>query len=237
MTIQQANEAIEKGENLEAIKILSTLLLKDKANIQLLALRGIAYRREKDYSKSLNDFSKAIEIQSSNADLYTEKAVSYFHQGKSFEALQEMNKAAELDPENPYRYSSRAYIKDSLKDLDGAIQDYEKAIELDPKDSVSMNNLGLLEEKRGRLDKAKEHFDKSDEIEGIDYSKYGASTEGGKSLSKKDAQKEVKNVEKIAVEEKEKNSVWRVIASVFTSKDQLKEFIQFLKGAFKKKKD
>ena len=167
-------------------------------------------------------------------------------------SLTNMNKAQELEPRNPYRYSSRAYIKDAIGDLEGAIADYKKCIELDPQDAVAHNNLGMLEEKLGRKKKADNHFKKADEISKDEKSPFFGkfNADGEQIMNQQEAQKEVQNVVKKAIEkeeaeknneqelkvqdtEEDKNSIGKVMLSVFKSKQEFKAFIQFIKNGFK----
>lgn len=254
MNIQEASSAFQKGNFKQSIAILTKLLEKESNKVQFIALRGLSFRKEKMYEDALKDFNKALTIEPNNADLHSEKGVTLFHMHNALEALTSMNKAVEIEPNNPYRYSSRAYIKDALKDIDGAIEDYHKAIELDPEDAIALNNLGMLEEKKGNIKKANQHFDDSDKIQGVDYSKIDFNKEaqknGGSSISKEDAKKEViglsqlqkksenetKTMDDVIVQEAPKKTAWQIIVDVFTKKDVFNEFLAFIGGLFKSKK-
>lgn len=254
---QQATKAIEEGNHTSAIELLSKIIDQDASMVRALGLRGISYRKNKNFEAAIQDFDAGLALSpdaSNKADLQSEKGVTLFHQQLTFEALQCMNTAVDLQPQNPYRYSSRAYIKDALKDLDGAIADYQKAIELDPEDAIALNNLGMLEEKKGNLKKAKQHFDKSDELEGVDLSKINldgeAQKNGGTSLNQTDGKKEVLNLSELRQKQNEQSSaekkqdvvikeapqktIWQIIKGVFTDKTQFQEFVRFVKGLFSK---
>ena len=201
---------------------------------------------------ALGDFQKALNLIPTNASVYSEIAVTQFHLKRLMASLTNMNKAQELEPRNPYRYSSRAYIKDAIGDLEGAIDDYKKCIELDPQDAVAHNNLGMLEEKLGRKQKADNHFKKADEISKDEKSPFFGkfNADGEQIMNQQEAQKEVHNVVKKAIEkeeveknneqelkiqdtEEDKKSIGKVMLSVFKSKQEFKAFIQFIKNGFK----
>jgi Tfp pilus assembly protein PilF len=243
MKLNDAKQAIKDGEFDQAVALLSAMVKEESGNYELFALRAMAYRKLHKFQLSIDDFDAALKIEPNNADLRSEKGVSLFHYKALDLALIEMNAAVELDPENPYRYSSRAYIKDALKDIDGAIADYQKTVEIDPDDAIALNNLGMLEEKKGNMSKAKKLFDHSDKLQDVDMGKITeeAVKNGGSSLSKNEAKKEVavaqKHQESKPAETVETvESTWTIIKQVFTNKEVLKEFITYIKGFFSKQK-
>lgn len=243
MKLNDAKQAIKDGEFDLAITLLSDLIKEHSNDYELFALRATAFRKINKFALSIADFDAALKLAPDNADLRSEKGVSLFHHKALDLALIEMDAAVDLDPDNPYRYSSRAFIKDALKDIDGAIADYKKAITIDPDDAIAHNNLGMLEEKKGNLNKAKKHFDHSDEIQGVDMKKIAddAVKNGGSSINKKQAEKEVSNAQKQKITKpvespKSAQSTWTVIIQVFTKKEISKEFFNYIKGLFSKRK-
>ena len=240
MKLNDAKQAIKDGEFDLAITLLSEMIKEGGDNYELFALRATAFRKVDKFALSIADFDAALKLEPDNADLRSEKGVSLFHDKALELALIEMNAAVDLDPDNPNRYSSRAFVKDALKDIDGAIEDYKKAITIDPDDAIAHNNLGMLEEKKGNLSKAKKHFDHSDELQGVDMEKIAedAAKNGGSSMNNLAAKKEVATVQS-QIESKNPKSTqssWTIIKQVFTSKEVSKEFFNYIKGLFSKRK-
>lgn len=250
--IEQGSKQLQEGAFDKAIQSFSDYLKTDELNPNVLCLRGVAFRKAQKFNESLADFQKAANLIPSNASVYSEIAVTQFHLKHLASALANMNKAQELEPQNPYRYSSRAYIKDACGDLEGAIADYKKCIEIDPADAVAHNNLGMLEEKLGRKQKAEKHFKEADKISKDEKSPFFGkfNTDGEQVKNQVEAQKEVQNVIKEAhakeeaekkqaeqLSEKdtseEKQSIGKVMLSVFKSKQEFKSFVQFIKNGFK----
>ncbi len=241
---------LEQGEFNEAIVSFTKYLEGDAQNVNVICLRGIAYRKAERFQDSVSDFETAANLVPNNADVYSELAVTLFHIKDLKGSLENMNKAQELEPENSYRYSSRAYIKDSVGDLEGAIADYQKCIELDPEDAVAYNNLGMLEEKQGRISAAKERFKKADEISKEESSPFFGkfNAEGEKVLDEADAKQEVSNVikealakaqaekkqeEEIKITPTKKPSFGKAMLAVFKSKQEFKAFVRFIRNGFK----
>jgi Flp pilus assembly protein TadD len=180
--------------------------------------------KNNNFQKAVNALNKAIEKEPNNPTYYSDRGVCYYHLEMKEQALTDMNKSVELDPEYSYRYSSRAYIKDSMGDVKGAVEDYEIAVKLDSEDAVAYNNLGLLQEKLGYMQQSKSNFEKADglakmlEESGIEYNNELKPTN-----LQKEIDKENKNL-----------TTKKVMFSIFKSKENFKEFIQFIKNGFKK---
>lgn len=181
--------------------------------------KGLEHYQNKDFGGAVSAFSKALELDPNDADLFSTRAVAYFHLADLPASLQDMNTAQSLEPENPYRYASRAYIKDAMGDIHGAIEDYELAIKIDPEDAVAYNNLGMLQEKLGYKSKADSLFKFADDL---------AKGEPGPVDFA-----EPKNIQKEVEEEKSKQSMGNEMRKVFTSQKAFKEFLSFIRNGFK----
>ncbi len=206
----------EKGDFDKAINVFQKGLDLDPANTELLYNQAKAYFRLKKLEQSLSIFNQLVSQQPSNAELLSELGVLYHHMGDNASALEKLDQAAVLEPQNPFRYSSRAWIKANNRDLEGAIADYEKAIELDPEDSISYNNKGLLEEQLGFKQKSKESFEASNKIIGYQPKIKDEKVEKPKEVPPKPS-------EKLTTK-----SYLGTIKSLFTSKEERREFIDFL---------
>lgn len=192
--------------------------------------------KEQKWSEALESYAKALKELPDNPDLLHDHGVCLFQLGRGFEAMNELNKAALYQPEYSYRYSSRAWIKTALKDYEGALADYKKAIELDPEDAIAMNNLGMLEEQLGYHKEAKERFQVADELQGILHKNGIASPVSEEDLVIPPPTQETVTQPTAepqpVVEEAEKESVGKVISSIFTKKG-FSEFIGFVRNGFK----
>ena len=198
-------------------KNLSTFLLEQKNNADALYTRAICFRKIEAFEKSIADLSTILIRLPDEATLFCERGISYFHNKNINAALTDMNKAVALDPKNPFRYSSRAYIRANI-DVEGAIEDYKKAIELDPEDAISYNNLGLLEENLGKMSSAKNRFKTANKIIGYHPEKRA----------------EIQKNKETEVQSSQKNTIGKIMLSVFTSKTTRKEYFAYLKSIFKK---
>ena len=207
----------------ELIAVAGTILYEEPENVRALYWRACAYMRTSGIEAALFDLDHAIDIYDEYSDAYSQRGVLHFHRGDLMKALTDMNKAVGLEPKNSFRYSSRAYIKSMMEDLEGAIEDYNKAIELDPEDAVAHNNLGLLQEKLGYKTMAESNMAKADRMM--------VNNEG-------ELVAEIGEAPKLPIDNKPKrqSSYYKIIKDIFTTKDGLIGYWNFMKGLISGKK-
>ena len=91
---------------------------------------GVAKFERGDLQGAIADYTKAIEINPSNAGWYFlrgfAKSQLYYYKG----AIDDYTKAIEIDPLDKYFYSGRAANKLFMGDLQGACSDWRKAADL-----------------------------------------------------------------------------------------------------------
>ena len=237
--IEQGKKLMDNNEFEKAQEVWKSILAKNPYDVEALFFQAITLRKLKNVSESLKHFDSIINLSPDNATFYSERGVTLFH-AKEFKAsLKDLNKAAELEPNNPYRYSSRAYVKNALNDVVGAIEDYNKCIELDPEDVIALNNLGLVEEKAGRMSSAKKLFNKADEqakaqgIYDIEASIERLKQESGDETTENAESQEIP-VESDIKESTDKDSLSKTAMEVFKSKNEFKNYLNFVKSLFKK---
>ncbi len=200
--------------------------------------QGVQRQKDKLYPLAEVSYSKAIEEDPNNAEIYSLRGVVRFHLNRTIEALADMNQSVMLDPEYSYRYSSRAYIKEALGDTLGAIADYEKCVELDPEDAIAFNNLGLLQEKLGRQKQANVSFTKAEDLSSV-LKERGIvlqAPESGTPEKRKNAtiEKSTPNSESGSNRmKKDSPSLVSIILSTVTSRQGFQEFVAFISNGFR----
>ena len=89
------------------------------------------FSRKKDYSKAINNFTKAIELKEDFADAYYHRGQAYAKESKYEDAIDDFSKAIEIDPEFKDAYFQRGNVFFERGFKERARDDYEKIIELD----------------------------------------------------------------------------------------------------------
>jgi lipoprotein NlpI len=121
---------------------------------------GNLYGLRKQFDKSLDAYSHAIEINPKNASTYLNRAITLSMMGKYQEALVDYDKSLELAPNVALTYKNRAYTFLQLGQFDKAISDYNKAMELYPYDTLSYFNRGVAEFNAKKYEDALKDFSK-----------------------------------------------------------------------------
>ena len=127
--------------------------------------RGVEAVQRGQYSESIQDLTKAIELDPDHAEVYYFRGLIYGSQGKHDQAIQDHTKAIELDPDHAEAYHSRGLIYGSQGKHDQAIQDHTKAIELDPDRAEAYHFRGLAYASQEKHDQAIQDHTKAIELD------------------------------------------------------------------------
>ncbi|NOU16487.1 MAG: tetratricopeptide repeat protein [Bacteroidales bacterium] len=149
----------------KSILCLNELLVEYHNDYVLYRNRGSDRSDLADYKGSIQDYSKAIELNPVFAGTYYNRGLA-FYELKQFEmAIQDYSKAIELNPDNAIVYSLRGMVFGELKQHEEAIQDYSKAIELNPAFAGAYNNRGYAFDKLKLYQTAIEDYTKAIELQ------------------------------------------------------------------------
>jgi tetratricopeptide (TPR) repeat protein len=106
------------------------------------------------YDRILLEYSKAIELDPTNALAYYGRGLGYWKIGDYNRAIADTTKAIELDPKGAQNYNGRGLAYHMKGAYELAISDYSKAIELDPTSGTAYVNRGEAWEDSGRIERA-----------------------------------------------------------------------------------
>jgi tetratricopeptide (TPR) repeat protein len=106
---------------------------------------GNLHGLRKEFDKSLEAYSKAIEYNPTNSSTYLNRAITFSMMGKYAQSLPDYDKAVELDPNTALIYKNRAYTLLQLGQFDKSVSDYDKALQLYSFDTLSYLNRGIAE--------------------------------------------------------------------------------------------
>ena len=117
-----------------------------------------------DYSEAIENYSKAIELDTNEPLYYNNRADAYYECKKYQEAVNGWNKVLELNPEYEINYFKFAYSADEIGDYDKALEYLNIDIESNPENNSSYNNRGLIWFKKNEYEKAIEDYNKAIEL-------------------------------------------------------------------------
>ena len=98
----------------------------------------------KDYGNALDDYSRAIEIDSDEPTAYYDRGLVYQALKVNRKAAADFSKAIKLGRKNPMTFAARANALLFEKEYAGAIDGYMKTLELDPDSAMAGNNLAWV---------------------------------------------------------------------------------------------
>jgi tetratricopeptide (TPR) repeat protein len=117
-----------------------------------------------NFNGAIADCTKAIELNSNNAEAYDGRGFAKNTKGDFDGAIADYDKAIERNPNYALAYTNRGLTKELKGNHNGAIADWTEAIELDSKFALPYYNRGTAEYHEGNLDSAMADLDKAIEL-------------------------------------------------------------------------
>lgn len=112
-------------------------------------MAGIQKALREDYTGAIESYNLAIQLTSSNSEVYYNRGVAYFSIGHRDHAIKDFNRAIELTPTMAEAYGNRGTIRLQMDERQGAVSDFEKAAQLfdEQEDHSSAEMMrGLIEQ-------------------------------------------------------------------------------------------
>jgi len=145
--IEMADDAIQKGDLLEARKAVQSALIIDENNIEALRREGYLLLEDREYEEAKKVYEKILSLDP-NDDIAHDSLANTLHKLGEDEAAQDHHrKAIELDPEYAPHYFNYANTLYDMGLKEGALMNYKKAYELD--DSIEEAKK-MIEELEGK---------------------------------------------------------------------------------------
>ena len=146
--ITMADEAIEKGDLLEARKAVQSALILDENNIEALRREGYLYLEDQEFEEAKSVYEKILSLDP-NDDIAHDALANTLHKlGEDTAAISHHQKAIEIDPEYAAHHFNYANTLYDLKRYDEALTHYQKAYELDPDIEEAKKMIEELKEKQ-----------------------------------------------------------------------------------------
>jgi tetratricopeptide (TPR) repeat protein len=142
---QQLSQASSEASNFsDQIKYLENAR---RLSASELSQQGMAALMSNDYTGALLAYSKALELDSTDAASYVNRGIAYARAGDYQKAVQDYDRAARTMSQDHRLYYNRGIACYGLKQYAKALKDFNKAILLKPDHAKSYYNRAMTYEK------------------------------------------------------------------------------------------
>lgn len=156
---------MKKNENEARVNLDLCLSRQPSFSPAIVELTRLQFHQNRDARWALEQYTKAIDSDSLNAEAYYERArllLQYFENQDL--AFDDVNQAIYLNPNLAGVYSIRGTIKFANEDFLDAINDFNRAIEKDPNDVYAYFNRGVAHYNIGLKESACSDWQKAGEL-------------------------------------------------------------------------
>jgi len=106
---------------------------QNASNVAAWVELGNAYFDSDQYKKSIQAYSKALELKPDNADVWTDLGVMYRKDGRPQDAIKAFDQAIAVNPKHEVsRLNKGIVLFHDLQDIPGAIRAWEGLLEINP---------------------------------------------------------------------------------------------------------
>lgn len=149
---ESAQSAVQQEQQVPGIKNatliadLEARLRDDPKNPEVLWRLGDAYFDSKQFSESVKNYKKVLEVKPGEADLYNDLGLSLHYLGNSAEAVKYIDEGITKNPYHQRIWLTKGFILAyGMGDLEGAKSAWEKANALNPESQIGKAASEYLE--------------------------------------------------------------------------------------------
>ncbi len=139
--------------------------------------RGTFWMEHGHLDNATADFTRAIDLDPTDAQSYNNRGLCYYHRQLFIEAIIDFSRALELKPDHAKAYNNRGNALALLGDDARAVNDFTRAIELLPTYTKAYNNRAMSYQKLGLYSEAIFDYKRAIELDpsyGLAYMNLGA---------------------------------------------------------------
>ncbi len=129
--VKHADEAYEKGNYTEALKLLRDAHAKDKTNTEILNKLGFILAKNFNNDEAIEMYQESLKLNPDDDTVHNAIASVYRTLNEYDKAKEHYETALSIDSEYAVTYFNYANLLVDMQDIENAKQMYKKAIELD----------------------------------------------------------------------------------------------------------
>ena len=124
----------------------------------LLTNRCAEWPAKQENDKAIEDCSRAIQLDPSNAETFSGRGRGYYGKGQYDLAIEDLNQAIRLKPDDADLFNNRGLAYNDKGENDRGIEDFDQAIRLNPDLADAFYNRGRAYIFKDQYDHAVENF-------------------------------------------------------------------------------
>ena len=159
MYLHRTRDHFVKGQDVEAIAALDSVLRLEADNVPAHLLRGMIYGYMKRYDEVISDMTQVIRLEADNALAQYYRGMAYGDQDDLNSALTDFDEAIRLGLDNADVYRARGDCHLYRREYDTAIADFDLALQLDPENALSYRGRGAAYRMKREPDRAIADYD------------------------------------------------------------------------------
>ena len=132
--------------------------LKLSENPWAYLLRGLILERLGEIKRAVDDYSRAVRLDSNFAEGYYRRGLLYARSGEYDKAFQDQNQVVELDGNHASAYTARGAARAALGDVRWALSDLDKGCALAPASHEGFYHRGCVRQQLEMYDEALADF-------------------------------------------------------------------------------
>ena len=157
----RSNAYYELGSYREAISDLNVIRNSYTPKEAIQFAKGLSFFGLKNYDSAEYVFTKALEVDTLNSELYLNLAATKYYKGLLVDAKKLIDQSLRINENAPEAYNLMGLIHVAMKEYPEAIKDYDKGLTLESNNAFILNNRGYIYLQRDQLEKALEDINES----------------------------------------------------------------------------
>jgi len=123
--------------------------------------RGAIYLGMGEYDKAIDEYSKALELDSTYIQAYYDRGLAYAHRQRHEQAIADFSEVIALNPQHADAHYNRGLIYARQNAFAQALADYDQALDLHPTNALIYNSRGNVHYNSKDYARAIEDYDQA----------------------------------------------------------------------------
>lgn len=151
---QQGLKALSRGENDQAVELISRAIAVDPTEHRYYNDRGVAFKRAGNLDRAVADYTKALEIKPDFANALNNRGVAHIERGNFEKAIEDFAGALEYGGFKSKIYTNQGLAYAMAGKHPEAVENFRKAVSYRPLDYRSFLMMGRSLVRMGRKEDA-----------------------------------------------------------------------------------